>query len=59
MTVVGSWFELAGKLFVLETLAACVPGPHRLAQCELPRVSADTPRAALSAGSAVVVVGGV
>jgi hypothetical protein len=59
VNVVGSWFELAGKLLVLETLAACVPGPHRLAECELPRVSADAPGAALSAGSAVVVVGGV
>jgi hypothetical protein len=35
MTVVWSWFEFAGKLLVLGTLPACVPGPHRLAQCEL------------------------
>lgn len=59
MTVVGWWFELAGVLLVLRTLPARVPGPHRLAQRELRRVRADTPRSALSAGSAMVVFGGV
>jgi hypothetical protein len=59
MTVVGWWFELAGPLLVLRTLPACVPGPHRLAQRELRRVRPDSPRAALSAGSAVVAFGGV
>jgi hypothetical protein len=59
MTIVGWWFELAGVLLVLRTLPACVPGPHRLAQRELRRVRPDTPRSALSAGSARVAFGGV
>ncbi|MEP6527013.1 MAG: hypothetical protein ABJA86_07590 [Nocardioidaceae bacterium] len=59
MIIVGWWFELAGQLLVLRTLPARVPGPHRLAQRELRRVRPDAPRAALSAGSAAVVFGGV